>query len=444
MRPTVGVAILLPLCAVCLCVAAATGPATQTAPAKAAPPAKPAGSELHGRVTGDGGVPIPRAVIRVLPDGTGASRKKAVTATSGEDGAFAVSALKGSSFRIRVEAKGYAPSTEASIPAGATLSLRLKRGFSLSGIVLDRATRKPVNGASVFAWEKDAEIWGEDAYRKAGSGPDGRFTIQDVPPGKATVEARAAAHAATKTTRLAGPDPAGAPKPAPFEMLLDPAGTLTGRVTDVVGTPVAGAEVTAYWRDATGDRSRKATSDADGHYGIPAAAEVRISRMTASAKGFPTQERLGGVPSDGIVDFLLEHGGTLAGAVTAADGKAPTFRVLARRERGDDDGPRGAARSADREFSDPSGSFRIEDLDPGTYAVEIEAKGYATIKKTGIELRPEQVADLGALRLVSSSTMRGRVVSGGDQAPSICEAVAPTLCREVPDGACLYAATRTS
>jgi protocatechuate 3,4-dioxygenase beta subunit len=159
--------------------------------------------------------------------------------------------------------------------------------------------------------------------------------------------------------------------------------------------------------------------------------------MTVSAKGFPPQERLGGVPSDGIVDFILEHGGTIAGEVKSSDGKsAPAFHFVARRERADDDpAPRGGSKAPDRDFSDPSGAFRIEDVDPGTYTVEIQCKGFATIKKTGVEVRPEQVADLGTLTLESSSSLRGRVVYGGDQAPVSAASIRVSLVEAAAAGA---------
>ncbi|HEX4825986.1 MAG TPA: carboxypeptidase-like regulatory domain-containing protein [Candidatus Polarisedimenticolaceae bacterium] len=393
----------------------------EKAPDKPATPAKPPAVELRGKITGDGGVPLAKAVVLVLPSGTAGLRAKVVRAESAADGGFVAGPLTGDAFRVRVQAKGYAPLTEGPIPGGATITLHLKKGLALSGTVLDRASKKPVDGATIAAWDDDAEGWGDEARRGSSAGKDGRFALADLAGGKATIEAKAPGHAAARTARLLDPK-AGAAAPAPVELLLDPAGTLSGRVTDTSNTPVAGAEVTVFWREPGGDRSKAAKTDADGHYAFPAAADLRIRRMTVAAKGFPSQERPGDAPSDDIVDFILEHGGSIAGTLRSGDTSAlPAFHVGVHRERGDDDPPSsgrgGASRAADKDVSDPSGAFRLDDLEPGTYTVEIQARGFATIKKTKIEVRAEQVADLGSLKLDSSSTFRGRVVSGNDQTP---------------------------
>jgi protocatechuate 3,4-dioxygenase beta subunit len=377
-------------------------------PSPQPPPVEPPGVELRGRIVGDGGTPIPRAIVRVLPAAGGSPRPKPVRVDTADDGAFVVKGLAGSIFRIRVEAKGYAPLTEGPIPGGATLQLKLKRGFTVTGVVLDRGTRKPIEQAKVVAWEKDADAWGEDAYAKGPTGKDGRFSVADLPAGKVTVEASAPGHARGRTAALAGTPATG--KAAPVEVLLDPAGSLSGDVTDTAGAPVVAADVTAYWRDLKGPRSRKGKTGADGHYVLVAAADVEILRMTVRAAGFPPFERPGGAPADGIVDFVLEHGGTVAGIVGAAGAKVPPkFHVTLR--------PEGSGAAADREFTDPSGSFRLEDVDPGTYTVEVAAEHFAKATKSGVTVHGEQIADVGTLTLESKSTLRGRVISARDETP---------------------------
>ena len=385
-------------------------------------PAPPPAIELRGTILGDLGKPLAKAVIRVRPVDGG----KAIKVESGADGAFVARPPSGDTFRIRVEAKGYAALNESGIPAGAALRLKLKGGGAVTGIVLDRATRQPVAGASILAWELDAEGWGEDAFGSAKTGSDGKFTVPDLPPGRVVVEARAAGKANAKspgTVSLpshATPPAEGAKKPPPVELLLDPAGSLTGTVWDTSASPVAGAEVTAYWRETTGPRSRKATTDADGRYGIPGAAEVVIRRMTVRATGFPVLEREGEAPGDGVVDFTLERGGIVTGVVTSASGKLPaSFRVVAR--------PAASGPVVDRAFTDPAGVFRIEDLEPGRYTIEIAAERFAVLKKADVEVRGEQTADLGTLTLESKTTMRGRVLSARDESPILGASVRVSL-----------------
>jgi hypothetical protein len=89
------------------------------------------------------------------------------------------------------------------------------------------------------------------------------------------------------------------------------------------------------------------------------------------------------------VDFVLERGGTIAGIVGVSGGKVPPrFRVTLR--------PEGSGAGADREFTDPSGAFRLEDVDPGTYTVEVVAERFAKATKSGVTVHGEQIADVDA------------------------------------------------
>ena len=380
------------------------------------------GAEIRGRILGEGGKPVTHAVVRLLPDGPVAPKPRtAALAETGDDGRFAAQGLSGELFRVRVEAKGYAPLTQPQIPAGASLELRLRRGATLSGIVKDRFSGAPIAGATVLAWEKDAEAFGEDAYRKATSGKGGRFVVDDLPPGKGTVQAKAAGHAPTKSGNVAMPKTG-------LELLVDPAGGLTGLVTDTSGDPIVGAEVRATWLNAAAATMRSATTDPDGHYHIAAGGGMPLARMIARANKFLPAERDGPAPEDGAVDFVLERGGTIGGIVRGDDGKAPaSFHVGIRRLHRSSSGA-----MLDHEFKDPSGAFRVDDLEPGTYRVEVGADRYDDVTAS-IEVVAEQVADAGTLTLPSRSSLRGRAVAGRDRAPVPGATVHVALVQETED-----------
>jgi len=365
------------------------------------------GADVRGRISGEDGKPVARAVVRLLPESTGSSKSgKPVRVETGDDGTFAATGLAGESFRVRVEAKGYAPLTQPEIPAGATLQLRVKRGAKLSGILKDRVTGTPLEGATVLAWEKGAEPFGEEAYRSAKSGKDGRFVVTDLPEGKVTVEARAPGHAPSRSGSVTLPK-------SDFELLLDPPGGLTGVVTDTNGDPVAGAEVFVASRSDAGVKRRNAKTGPDGHYRIPDAGSESVSVMKVRAPKFLDATREGPAPADGVVDFFLEHGGSIAGTVKGYDGKVPaSFRVAVR--------PAGKGEAAGKpevEITDPTGAFRVDDLDPGTYTVEVAAERYANLDEADVEVTAEQVTDLGGLTLLSRSMMRGRAVTARERAP---------------------------
>lgn len=374
----------------------------------AAPGARAA--EVRGRISGDDSKPVARAVVRVLAAASASSKPgKPVRVETGDDGSFVAAALTGEDFRIRVEAPGYAPLIQPGIPAGASVQLRLRRGGTLSGMVRDRVSRNPIGGATVLAWDKDAGPFGEDACRKAVSGKDGRFVVADLPLGKATVEARAPGHAPAKLVNIAIPK-------ADLELLLDLPGVLTGLVTDRVGDPVVGADVKASWRDATGARSRAAKSGPDGRYRIADAAAMPISRMTVRAATFLAAEREGPAPSDGVVDFVLDRGGSITGIVRGYDGKfPPSFRVKVKDKEKEKE--RDSKSASTLEFTDPAGKFRVDDLDPGNYTIEAVADRYASVASAELAVAAEQVVDAGTLTLGSRSTLRGRVVAARGETP---------------------------
>ncbi len=362
-------------------------------------------AELRGRLSAEGGKPVPKAVVRVLPETPAAAVKgaKPVRVESGADGSFALAGLTGETFLVRIEAKGYASLTQPGIPAGASLELHLRGGVRVAGIVRDRGTKVPIAGATVAAWEKGADAFGEDAYRKATSGKDGRFTVDDLAAGKVTVEAKAAGHSSARAPSVSLPK-------SDLELLLDIAGGLNGTVTDTTGQPVKDAEVKASLR---GGKSRAAKSGPDGYYRIADAPPDAVDEMRVKAPKFLIAEHHGAAPSDGIVDFTLERGGSIEGTVHGFDGKTPaSFHVKLH-----PDGSGSGIHAVEHDFSDPSGAFRLDELEPGKYVLEVSADKYAASTKKDIDVAPEQIAQAGTITLQSRSVLRGRVVTARDKAP---------------------------
>lgn len=363
--------------------------------------------EIRGRILGDGGKPVSHAVVLVVPKGAVAAKPaKPVRAETGDDGSFVVPELIGESFRVRVEAKGYAPLTQPEIPATASVQLHLRRGAELSGVVKDRVTGAPIAGATVRAWDKDAEPFGDVAYNNTPCGKDGRFVVPDLPREKVTVEAKAPGRAPAKLPNIAIPK-------SGLELLLDVAGGLTGRITDSMGDPVAGAEVKARWEGANGPRTRGGKTDADGRYRIADVGATPVAGMTVRAPKFLPFEREGPAPEDGVVDFVLERGGSLGGVVRVRDGKSPPrFHVTVSSEALALPGTK-----VEREFDDPKGAFRVDDLPPGTYTIEVVADSYAKVETTDLVVVAEQLTDAGTVTLASRSSLQGRVVAARDRAP---------------------------
>src|SRR5262252_10604349 len=130
-------------------------PAAVAAPTSAKP--SPKTGSVSGRVIGPDGKPVAGATVRLLappstkdamrPRGRRADPPAATVAVSGADGAFKIEGVEGDAFLVRVEAKGFAPAFADKVPAGASLSLKLKTGLPIVGRALDLTTQKPVAGA---------------------------------------------------------------------------------------------------------------------------------------------------------------------------------------------------------------------------------------------------------------------------------------------------------
>ena len=622
--------------------------------ATAAPNAAPVQrGEIRGQVVDHAGKPVGRAIVRIIPDTPGLASEhrgspgrpqppgRATRVETREDGGFTALGVTGSSFSLRVEAKGYAPFTQKGVAAGAVVNAVLERGFTLSGAVLDISTHKPLTGATVLAWDEDAARFGEDSCSRATSEPDGRFLLADLPRGALTLMAKGAGYVPAKTGPVTVPVPRtsdGAPGPEPvlalergaritgrvlrqdgkpadgasvqarlletasghppqdddlpavtsdasgaftidglpagryrlraekkglspvergpidvrtgstltgmdirFESgatltvrLVDPMkkpvrglsvelleqgpgsgrrppvrsearavparqispgeggkytidhldpGTYTvrllvtdwgdiekenvrlntgettdlgtivvhegrsfsGLVTDSSGAPVRGAEVTASWRDGSRTSTRSATTGADGRYRIGGIAVTFAESVVARAKGFAPSRRDGANAGDTAVDFVLDRGGAIVGRVEITGGGAITgLRVVAYRESTRDD-DRGSAGAEGREASgaDVSGAFRVEDLEPGTYTVEIAAGGHSAVKKTGIQVQAGQDADAGTVMFASGLSVHGRVLAGRDDAPVAGATIVVALSRLPMAGADLLPASAT-
>ncbi len=196
----------------------------------------------------------------------------------------------------------------------------------------------------------------------------GEFTLGRVPPGNATLRLTAAGFGAfeQKVAVEAGQElDLG-------EIALARAATITGRVVDTGGTPVANATITRR-RGGLADHPALAAlsggetwfSDRAGRFVIQEIAPGKVT-LSASAQGFAPglSARLELAPGQQLTDveIRLGHGGAIAGRILLPPGRSVAgFEVLANR-------PGGAPGGGSTPAFD--GSFRIENLEPGRYEVQ--------------------------------------------------------------------------
>lgn len=252
----------------------------------------------------------------------------------------------------------------------------------------------------------------------------GEFHYDQLLPGDYTVSVEVAGFTDSReeTFSLA----AGEAREFAFEM--DPGGAVAGVVTDDLGNAVPGVRVRLLRENLGGDEesSRRAlqfqkrlggaykrtTTGEDGAFQFVGLPQGRYT-LVAGKDGYSRAEREGVSPGAVSVQLALIPAAALEGAVADRGSGLPvtSFRVEVRKKDAEDGFPFGGG----REHSDPDGLFRRENLEPGTYRVEVGAVGY-------VPARAELVLEPGVVKkhtftLSAAGRILGRVVDAETRRP---------------------------
>ncbi len=257
--------------------------------------------------------------------------------------------------------------------------------------------------------EDRIEVVEGGAVRVRGLGP-GVFDLTLVPWGYEEIERAGVRLEAGETTDLG--------------VLRAKEGTsISGKVLDPEGRPIAGAQVFAMWMEGDRPRTRGVKTRADGSWKLAGVGESPLRQLRASARGYASEERSGATPGERNIDFVLKPAGVVLGRVLLPDGTAPpAFRVKVHKEAGSRQEPGFLRRlvlggGEEEVFTDPAGNFRLDTVEPGTVTLEATAEGWAPARKSGITVESGREVDAGTLVLDPGRTLRGRVLDAKDDAP---------------------------
>jgi len=205
----------------------------------------PAREALAGRVLGQGGHPVPGALVEARKTHGWAYGGAAVAqAVTDGDGQFRFVDLDRSPHQLAVHAEGYSPGLVARVlPGGSAVSITLAPGGRLRGCVHAADTGAPLAPFTVLVYDSTNSFRGDPDHSVSVADPSGCFALDELLPGPAEVVVLAPNRAPTGTRRVEVPPP---PAEARLDVELPAGGTLVGVVRDERdGAPLPGAAVSA-------------------------------------------------------------------------------------------------------------------------------------------------------------------------------------------------------
>ena len=375
------------------------------APARKVPKPPPTVTILDVTVTDPAGKPIEGAFVLALPaEGAyrpfgGLATEKVRSTLTGREGKARLESLPPGPWNVVVQARGFVRQPLRRVASG-PLAVRLERGGSITGVVREGRTRRPVVGARVSMGAGIAATggWAEEATRnETTTDAEGRFGLDGIGRTPANVVVRAPGFDLVATEARQGDR---------VEIYLFPGATLSGTVRDDEGRPVKGAAV-----QAESHRSRIAPpterTDARGEFLMPG---IRPGEYTVVAREGGLAPGIAAVvvepETEARVEVLLSEGGFVTGRIVD-----PDTRPLAGRVRLETiDGQRIAASTSERTAADAKadGTFALGPLPPGALGIGVAAPRHAT-RRVEVSVIRRGAVDLGDVVLETGLAIRGRV-----------------------------------
>lgn len=277
---------------------------------------------IAGRVTNTAGEAIEGVSVQAVSSHYGGSDTE-----SDATGHFRIDNLEDGNYQVDVgPAKGYQHMSLAGIPAGSEdLRVVLPGYFQVTGRVVDARTGQPIPEFEIALganFTESLNAWLTSQFQTI-SNPEGKFELQQQ---SQLYQSKLAARAPGYATAVKALDLTGPPYKHEVELRLEPGQHLRGKVVDVGGAPIGGADV--YWGKIQrvggvgGDRTAT-KSAADGTFQLlsfPAGPQL-ISIYHPSYA--PTWKIVEGTARFQPVEFVLTEGGIIEGTVTFAGGDDP-------------------------------------------------------------------------------------------------------------------------
>jgi len=337
----------------------ATGAPAPAAAQDGSPGFSPLGFRLRALITLKGtvtaaGKPIAGADVLAQSD------CRTYRAKSGADGAFELADLPPRDYPVSAISGSSGAQVVASLDGPGPLTLDLRPGGVLAGKVKDK--KGPLAGAEVVAVPRQPR--GAAEIRRARTHQDGSFELGPIPPGPWQVEVAAAGHLSRPPEEIR----IAAKARQSLEVELQPAMHIAGYVVNDLADGLPGTEVEAIRSDADSSclGCRVATrASPDGSFVLYPLAQGEYTVRFSNDRYLPAEAKKIG-PTDNLRQ-ALRPGASLLGTVHDPDSRAAVHAVASLK------GADGAVLRPPNPV-DPNGTFRLEGLPAGTYAVVVESQ----------------------------------------------------------------------
>jgi protocatechuate 3,4-dioxygenase beta subunit len=399
----------------------------------------PAG-RAAGRVLTHKGEPVAGARIFVAPVAGifqivrdpaqhGGSARDGETRTDAE-GKFLVDDLTAIPHRLICEAPGYGLAATEGFAVGPEeirddLEIVLRPALGIRGTVTG-PNKVPVEGAVITVeipqfpevlFPPGSEL-GQKARRETISDRSGLYRVEVPYGGTFTVRVDHKDYVLVENVPVVVKEDVG---DTIHDVSLEGGFVISGRVTGPSGAPEPGALVRAWPAPTTGVQF-ETLSDASGVYTLsrlrPGLYRMQARKSDPSLVSEFRDEVPGGARD---VDFRLATAGEVAGAV-AAPGGGPVRRFLVilrpvgARPAGAGREPKGSTAglvTREEQIDDDSGSFRIANVEPSRWSVQVVSGEHAPATPLEVDVRPGATTSLGTIVLEPGGVVRGRMLGPG-------------------------------
>jgi len=370
-------------------------------------------SGITGLVKDTQGRPIANVnvMVQLLPDEETPVQRYLGYCTTGEDGRFQIDNISPRG-RVKLIAEHRFflkwESEPFQIMPGEILEaeIQMQSGGSLSGIVVDD-NGNPVKGARVKAVAPGASE--REAAFGGGFGTtdeQGRFVLRGLGAGTYEVLASASGYLEGRSEAVTLAEGAGV---SGITVTLPKAHRLAGVVRTTDGRPVPGARITVVDTSVDGVRKLGAASKEDGSWEVEGLGSQPVE-VSAEADGYG-RVTLKEVKPD-TQDVLLELPplGGVSGIVVNQDGKPVRAFSVKPIPVEIDQGYSRPRNTRFKTFGNVDGSFKFEDLPPGTYTLNVQSPGYRGTTLENVRVDAGQITDVGTLTLLPGGVLVGRVL----------------------------------